>query len=213
MNFFSSLSRFRILPALIIDDAEIAADVASALKAGGLPLAEVTLRTPAAAAAMKAIAADSDIILGAGTVLTPDQVDLAVDCGASYVVAPGLNAKVVERCQHHQIPILPGACTPTEFEAALDLGISSVKFFPASDMGGALALKAYASPYSQMRFVPTGGVSSENMNEYLSLPNVIAVGGSWMCSPDLMRKRDFDAITRLTYNAVSKAQSAKGFSV
>ncbi len=211
MNFFSSLSRFRILPALILEDAGIAAEVAGALKAGGLPVAEVTFRTAAAEASMKAIAADPDILLGAGTVLSPEQVDKAIDCGASYVVAPGLNRKVVERCQERGIPVLPGACTPTEFEAALELGITSVKFFPASAMGGPAALKAYASPYSQMRFVPTGGVSAQNLSEYLSLPNVMAVGGSWMCAPDLLKKRDFDGITRLTYAAVSQAQAAKGF--
>lgn len=199
------LAAARLVPVVVLDDAAHADPLAAALVAGGLPVAEVTFRTAAAADSIRAMAARGDIILGAGTVLTPAQVDLAVDAGASYVVSPGLSRAVVERCQEHGVLVLPGGVTATEIQAALELGLSTVKFFPAGTSGGAAAIKALAAPFGDVRFVPTGGVGPANLHEYLAIPAVAAVGGSWMVPKDLVNAGDFAEITRLTADAVALA--------
>ena len=171
--------------------------------AGGLPVAEVTFRTAAAADSIRAMAARGDI-LGAGTVLTVAQVDQAVAAGARFVVSPGLSRAVVERCAEHGVLALPGAVTATEVQAALELGVSTVKFFPAGTCGGPAAIKALAAPFGGVRFVPTGGVGPKNLAEYLAVPAVAAVGGSWMVPRDLVRGRRLRGHPGLTAEAVAQ---------
>ena len=192
-----------VVPVVVLDDLEAAVPVASALAEGGLPVAEVTFRTAAAADAIRAIAARGDVLVGAGTVLTPQQVDTAVAAGAAYVVSPGTSRAVIERCQEHGVLALPGAVTATEVQAALELGLSTVKFFPAGTSGGAKAVAALAAPFGGVGFVPTGGIGPSNLAEYFALPSVRAVGGSWMVPRDLVRGGDFGAVRDLTAEAVS----------
>ena len=196
------LTRFRLVPVVVLDDAALADELASALVAGGLPVAEVTFRTAAAEDSIRAMSARGDMLVGAGTVLTPAQVDLAVAAGASYIVSPGLSRAVVERCQEHGVLALPGAVTATEVQAALDLGLTTVKFFPAGTSGGAPAIAALAAPFGGVSFVPTGGVGPKNLHEYLAIPAVAAVGGSWMVPRDRVKAGDFAGITELTAQAV-----------
>jgi 2-dehydro-3-deoxyphosphogluconate aldolase/(4S)-4-hydroxy-2-oxoglutarate aldolase len=151
------------------------------------------------------MAARGDILVGAGTVLTPQQVDRAVAAGAAYVVSPGLSRAVVERCGELGVLALPGAVTATEVQAALELGLTTVKFFPAGTSGGAPAIAALAAPFGDVSFVPTGGVGPKNLHEYLAIPSVAAVGGSWMVPRELVRAHDFAAIVQLTSDAVALA--------
>ena len=170
----------RIVPVVVINHAERAPALGEALVAGGLAVAEVTFRTPAAPDAIRRLAANPNLLVGAGTVLTAGQVDQAVDAGARFIVSPGFSAPVVKRALHHELPVFPGAVTPTEIMAALDHGLTTLKFFPANVYGGVAALKALAAPFPQVRFIPTGGVSTSNLADYLQLASVAAVGGSWM---------------------------------
>ncbi|MCC2336223.1 bifunctional 4-hydroxy-2-oxoglutarate aldolase/2-dehydro-3-deoxy-phosphogluconate aldolase [Cellulomonas wangsupingiae] len=203
MDTLDRLADARLVPVVVLDDAADAAPLAAALVAGGLPVAEVTFRTAAAAESIRAMSERGDMLVGAGTVLTPAQVDQAVAAGASYVVSPGLSRAVVERCQEHGVLALPGAVTATEIQAALELGLTTVKFFPAGTSGGPKAIAALAAPFGGLRFVPTGGVSAANLHEYLAVPAVVAVGGSWMVSKELVRAGDFAEVTRLTAEAVA----------
>lgn len=194
------------MPVVVLERATDASNLADALVSGGLPVAEVTFRTDAAEESIRAMSARGDIIVGAGTVLTVEQVDRAVDAGAQFLVSPGTNSKVIKRSQELGIPILPGAVTATEIQAVLDLGLDVVKFFPASTSGGAAAIAALAAPFRGVRFVPTGGVSASNLGDYLRIPAVAAAGGSWMVSPKLIAAGEFDQIRALTAAAVLLAQ-------
>ena len=207
MDVLSALSSARLVPVVVLDDASDADDLAGALVAGGLPVAEVTFRTAAAQDSIRAMADRGDILVGAGTVLTAAQVDQAVAAGASFVVSPGLSRAVVERCQEHGVLVLPGAITATEIQAALELGLTTVKFFPAGTSGGAPAIKALSAPFVGVSFVPTGGVGPNNLGDYLSLPSVVAVGGSWMVPNTLVTAGDFAGIAQLTADAVALAAS------
>ncbi len=207
MNALTALAAARIVPVVVLEDAAQAAPLADALITGGLPVAEVTFRTSAATESIRIMADRGDILLGAGTVLSVAQVDQAVAAGASYIVSPGLSRAVVERCQEHGVLALPGAVTATEIQAALELGLNTVKFFPAGTSGGAAAIKALAAPFGGLRFVPTGGVSPKNLHEYLALDVVTAVGGSWMVPLDLVNAGEFDKIAQLTTDAVALAKS------
>ncbi len=198
------LSR-RIVPVVVVRDAARAAGLAEALVAGDLPVAEVTLRTEAAPEAIATMAKTPDLLVGAGTVLTAEQVDLAVDAGARFLVSPGFSAAAVARAKERGVPIVPGTVTPSEVIAALDAGLTTLKFFPASNYGGAGTLKAFASVFSAARFVPTGGVSASNLDAYLTLPNVPAVGGSWMVPADTVDAGDFAEVQRLCAEAVAAA--------
>ena len=195
----------RLVPVVVLDDAASAAPLAEALTAGGLPVAEVTFRTAAAVDAIKAMSADPDMLVGAGTVLTPEQVDAAVDAGASYVVSPGLSVPVVRRCAERGVLALPGAVTATEVQAALVEGLTAVKFFPASTSGGAPAIKALSAPFGDLRFVPTGGIGPANLTDYLSIASVLAVGGSWMVPRAEIAAGDFAKVQSLTADAVALA--------
>jgi len=203
MDVLSALSAARLVPVVVLDDAADADALAGALVAGGLPVAEVTFRTAAAADSIRAMSARGDILVGAGTVLTVAQVDQAVAAGARFVVSPGLSRAVVERCQEHGVLALPGAVTATEVQAALELGITTVKFFPAGTSGGTAAISALAAPFGDVRFVPTGGVGPGNLADYLSIQAVAAVGGSWMVPRDLVKSGDFAGIQALSAEAVA----------
>ena len=197
------LRQLKIVPVITIDDPAHASRLATALSDGGLPCAEVTFRTPAAVEALRRMTSDHpDLLLGAGTVLTVKQAGEARSAGAKFIVAPGLNPAVVEDCLANGIPVFPGVCTPTEIEAALGLGLSVVKFFPAEPIGGIKYLKAIAAPYTGVQFMPTGGVTVENIGSYLAFTRVVACGGSWMAPSDWIAGEQFDRIRDAARRAV-----------
>jgi 2-dehydro-3-deoxyphosphogluconate aldolase / (4S)-4-hydroxy-2-oxoglutarate aldolase len=197
------LAQMKLIPVVVIEDASDAAPLGRALIEGGLPCAEVTFRTAAAPDAISALSKLDGLLLGAGTVLTVDQAKQAVDCGAEFIVTPGFNPKVVGYCVDNGISITPGVCTPTQIEAALDFGLTVVKFFPAEAFGGLKTLKAISAPYPMMRFVPTGGINAANIGEYLAFEKVLACGGSWIVKKDLIAANKFDEITELTKTAIA----------
>jgi 2-dehydro-3-deoxyphosphogluconate aldolase / (4S)-4-hydroxy-2-oxoglutarate aldolase len=205
------LRSLRIVPVIVIDDARQAERLADALVDGGLPCAEVTFRTAAAAEAIQRMRAHRpEMLVGAGTVLTSKQAAEARGAGAQFIVSPGLNPAVVADCQTHDIEIFPGVCTPTEIEMALSEGITTVKFFPAEPMGGLKFLKAISAPYSMVDFIPTGGISTANITEYLAFKKVIACGGSWMAPADWIAAGEFDRIREETARAVASTSDAMG---
>ena len=200
----------RLIPVIVIEDAKQAEPLARALTEGGLPCAEVTYRTAAAGEALRRMtAAFPEMLIGAGTVLTPDQARSARDAGAKFVVAPGFNPAVVDYCQANDIPVFPGVATPTEVEMALGKGLKIVKFFPAEPMGGLPFLKAIAAPYVDVEFIPTGGVTEKNVQEYLAFKRVVACGGSWMAPADWISAGSFDNIKDATARAVNAVRNGK----
>lgn len=201
------LGPHRIVPVVVAHSAQEGADIAAALAAGGLPIAEITFRTPAAADAIAAAGAQPGVLVGAGTVVRPDQVDAAVAAGARFIVSPGTSRAVIDRCRSHRIPVLPGAVTATEIQAAMEAGASVLKFFPAEASGGAAALRAFTAPFGDVRFLPTGGIGPANLADYLSIPAVCAVGGSWMLPADAIREGDWDRVSALTREAVTQADA------
>lgn len=199
------IAALRLVPVVVLNAASDAEPLARALIAGGLPVAEVTFRTAAAEESIRAMSRLDEMLVGAGTVRTVDQVERAADAGARFIVSPGLSAAVVTRAQELGLPVFPGAVTATEIQAAADLGLRTVKFFPAGTSGGAPAIKALTAPFGDMRFIPTGGVGPKNLSDYLSVPAVVAVGGSWMVPADAIAAGDFDTVTNLTREAVALA--------
>ncbi len=198
----------RVIPVVTLDDPGHAPALAEALVEGGLACVEITLRTAAAEEGLRRLSARSDILLGAGTVLSVDQAKKAVDAGAKFLVSPGCNPRLLEHCCNLRIPVFPGTATPTDVELALSWGFDVVKFFPAEAFGGLKTLKAIAAPYGAVRFIPTGGISKENLASYLSFAPVLACGGSFMCAQNLISAGRFDEITRLTKEAVEIARKA-----
>jgi 2-dehydro-3-deoxyphosphogluconate aldolase/(4S)-4-hydroxy-2-oxoglutarate aldolase len=207
-NTLKRIAQLQIIPVVVIDVEEHAMPLADALVAGGLPIAEITFRTDAAEAAIRTMAARGDLLVGAGTVLTTEQADRAIDAGATFIVAPGTNRQLVEHCLKRDIPITPGVATPTDIELALSMGLETLKFFPAQALGGIPMLKAISAPYRQVRFVPTGGITLDNMLDYLALPQVLACGGSWLVSRDKLANSQFDAIQDAVAAAVSRLASS-----
>ncbi len=200
----------RVVPVLVIESAEDAGPLAAALSAGGLPVAEVTFRTAAAAEALRRMGAEAPHMLaGAGTVLTRDQARAAVDAGAKFIVSPGFGRQVVDWCLEHAVPVFPGVCTPTEIQLALERGLSTLKFFPAENAGGVAYLKALAGPFGGVEFIPTGGINATNVVSYLALRNVVACGGSWMAPADWVREKQFDRIREETARAVEAAGGSR----
>ncbi len=194
-----------LIPVIKITDPAKAVPLAKALCRGGLPAAEITFRTACAAEAIKAITeAVPEMLVGAGTVLTPEQADAAVAAGSKFIVSPGLNPNVVKHCQKLGVPILPGCANPSDIECALELGLNTVKFFPAEAAGGLPMIKAMSAPYGNLKFMPTGGINADNLLSYLSFGKIIACGGSFMVKDELIEAGDFDAIEQLTRNAVMK---------
>ncbi|MCC6495513.1 MAG: bifunctional 4-hydroxy-2-oxoglutarate aldolase/2-dehydro-3-deoxy-phosphogluconate aldolase [Propionibacteriaceae bacterium] len=204
------LSDHRIIPVVVIDDAHSAKGLGEALVRGGIPIAEVTFRTSAAPDAIRVMSENPDIFVGAGTVLTVAQVDEAAAAGAKFIVSPGFSRAVVERSVELGLPVIPGAVTPSEIMAALDLGLTTCKFFPAGIYGGIPALKALGNPFPQVSFVPTGGVSASNLTDFLALPNVIAVGGSWMVPTAAIAAGDFEQVRALCATAAAAMAGIEG---
>lgn len=197
------IQKIGIVPVVVLDDAKDAAPLAKALCDGGLPCAEVTFRTAAAEESIRIMSTEfPKMLVGAGTVLTTEQVDRAVAAGAKFIVSPGLNPKIVKYCIEKGVPITPGTSNPSDVEQALELGLEVVKFFPAEASGGLNMIKSMAAPYTTMKFMPTGGINAKNINSYLAFPKILACGGSWMVKGDLVAAGEFDKITELTREAV-----------
>lgn len=201
-DVFDQIGKLKLIPVVSIDNVEDAGPLGDALRAGGLPIVEVTFRTSAAESAIRSLCSRGDLLVGAGTVLSVEMAQRARDAGATFAVSPGLNPKVVEWCLKNSLPIIPGAVTPTEIETALELGINVVKFFPSEPMGGIKALQLLGGPYPMIRFIPTGGVGPDNLQSYLRTSNVLACGGSWMAPRDMIKAREFGKITELARGAV-----------
>lgn len=197
------IGQYGIVPVVKIDNANDAVPLGKALIEGGLPVAEITFRTAAAKEAIENISKElPEILVGAGTVLSVEQVKQAVDAGAKFIVSPGFNPEVVKYCVDNNIPITPGCSNPTDIEMALGYGLEVVKFFPAESFGGLGTLKAMSAPYGSIKFIPTGGINENNLNDYLSFNKVLACGGSWMVKDDLIKSGKFETITAMTKEAV-----------
>jgi len=199
------LGQKKLVPVVVLDSADAAKPLAEALIGGGLPVAEVTFRTAAAEDSIKAMSRFDDMLVGAGTVLTVEQAKRAVGAGATFIVSPGTNPPVVEYCVKQAIPITPGIATPSDIDLARGFGIEVLKFFPAEAYGGVKTLKALSAPYAGVKFIPTGGVTANNLGDYLALPSVLACGGSWMVDRKLVNEGAFDQIRGLVAEAVKLA--------
>jgi len=197
-DLVTRIEQLGVVPVVAIETLSDADPLADALMEGGLPCVEITLRTDAGLAAIETLSKRSGFLVGAGTVHNAEQAARAVDAGAEFVVAPGFNPKTISWCVDRNIPVFPGTSNPTDLEQALEFGLNAVKFFPAEAMGGIKTLKAFHGPYSSIRFMPTSGITAENLRDYLSLPFVFACGGSWMAKSQLIAEGRFDEITRLT---------------
>lgn len=210
-DVLSKIHEIGIVPVVVLNDSNDAAPLAEALCDGGLPCAEVTFRTDAAEEAIRIMAQQfPDMLIGAGTVLTTEQVDRAVAAGAKFIVSPGLNPHVVQYCVDKDIPITPGCMTPGEIEQALEFGLEVVKFFPAEPAGGLHMIQALAAPYVGLKFMPTGGIHAENVKEYLKYDRILACGGSWMVKGDLIQAGDFDQIRELSKEAANIVKESRG---
>lgn len=211
MNTADRMRRTGIVPVVVLDDAKDAVPTANALLAGGVSVMEITFRTAAAADSIKAVSENCpEMLVGAGTVVTLDQCKQALECGAQFIVSPGLDPEVVSWCVERNVPITPGCVTPTEIIAAMKLGLNVVKFFPAGVYGGLKAMKALAAPFGRIKFIPTGGVEAKNLKEYLEAPFVHAVGGSWLCPKKEIAAGNFDAVTALCCEASQIVKEVRG---
>ncbi|AEB06696.1 2-dehydro-3-deoxyphosphogluconate aldolase/4-hydroxy-2-oxoglutarate aldolase [Coriobacterium glomerans PW2] len=210
-TFYKDLEALGIVPVIVLENERSAAPMADALMAAGMAAAEVTFRTDAAAASIRAMReAQPEMIVGAGTVISVEQVDAAVASGAAFIVAPNLDVEVVKACIERNVPVLPGAVTPTEVGAARKLGLTVTKFFPAAQYGGLATIRALSAPFTGHRFIPTGGVSMGNIKEYLAAPEVIACGGTWMVAPELIGAGDFAQVTERAAEAMAALRSVRG---
>lgn len=203
MDVLEKISLAGLVPVIKVEDADDAVPLCKALADGGLPVAEITFRSDAAEEAIRRVHAElPQVILGAGTVLTRDQVDRAIAAGASYIVSPGINPSIVRYCQEKGIPIVPGTANPSNVETAIELGLRTVKFFPAEAVGGLKTIKAISGPYAGMTFLPTGGITEKTLPDYLAFPKIIAVGGSWMVPEDAIKAKDWGRIEALARSSV-----------
>jgi 2-dehydro-3-deoxyphosphogluconate aldolase / (4S)-4-hydroxy-2-oxoglutarate aldolase len=210
-SVIEELSRIGLVPVIALERVEDAVPLAQALHAGGIACAEITFRTAAAAEAIRRIANEvPEVCVGAGTVLTVQQAQLAADAGARYIIAPGFDPAIVDWCLDRRIAVFPGVATPTEISMALAKGLTTLKFFPAEEIGGIRLLKALAAPFQQVRFIPTGGINAANLATYLALPNVAACGGSWLATKALIEQGQFVEITRLSKEARVLVREARG---
>ena len=208
---FETLGKIGLVPVVRLDRPESAGRLAEALLAGGLPCAEITFRAQGAAQAIRAIADGyPDLLVGAGTVLTVEQARQAVDAGARFIVSPGIARPVVEWCRDSGVPVMPGVATPSEILTAMEFGLTVLKMFPIEALGGVPLVEAVAAPFGAVRFVPTGGISAENLASYVRLPSVLAVGGSWMVSPKHLGGGRFDEVARLAREAVDLVARTRG---
>jgi len=205
-----SFYEFGVVPVVVLDDAKDALPLAEALTKGGLPCAEVTFRTQAAEESIRLMSEKyPDMLVGAGTVLTTEQVDRAVLAGAKFIVSPGFDGEIVDYCLKKDIPVFPGCVTPSEVAQAVKRGLKVVKFFPAEQAGGIAMIKAMAAPYTMVKFMPTGGISAKNLKDYLSFSKILCCGGSWMVKSDLIKAGEFDKICELTKEAKELAASVR----
>ncbi len=205
------INEIGIVPVVVLDDAKDAKPLAEALCAGGLPCAEVTFRTEAAEESIRIMASEfPEMLVGAGTVLTTDQVDRAVAAGAKFIVSPGLNPRIVKYCVEKGILITPGCSNASDIELALENGLDVVKFFPAEPAGGLNMIKALAAPYVNVKFMPTGGINAKNVRDYLAYNRIIACGGSWMVKADLIKNGEYDKITAMCKEAVEIVKESRG---
>jgi 2-dehydro-3-deoxyphosphogluconate aldolase/(4S)-4-hydroxy-2-oxoglutarate aldolase len=209
-DLLDTLATERLLAVTVLEDSGGARSLAAALLAGGLRCVEVTLRTDSALATIATMAATDGLVVGAGTVLTVSQADQVIDAGARFVVSPGFNADVVGRCQERGVTVFPGVATATEIQMALAAGVETVKFFPAELLGGTAMVKALAAPFRSVRFIPTGGIDASNAGNYLALPSVLAVGGTWMVPAQLLQAGDWSGVERLTRAAVVALREGAG---
>lgn len=204
------LEEYGVVPVVVLKKAEDAIPLADALYKGGLSCAEVTFRTDAAEESIKLMSEKyPDMLVGAGTVLTIEQVDRAVGAGAKFIVSPGFDPEIVDYCLEKNIPVFPGCITPSEIAQAVKRGLKVIKFFPAEQAGGVAMIKAMGAPYGMVKFMPTGGISAKNLAEYLSCKNIVCCGGSWMVKGDLIEEGQFDKITQLTKEAVELVKSIR----
>ena len=198
------LKKIGIVPVVVLNDANDALPLGECLMEGGLPCAEVTFRTAAAEESIRKMAkAFPEMIIGAGTVLTTEQADRAIDAGSKFIVSPGFNPKVTEYVLKKGMPMTPGVCTPTEIEAAMSLGLDVLKFFPAEPSGGLKMIKAVCAAYVNLQFMPTGGINAENVRDYLKYDRIVACGGSWMVSGSLIKEGNFSEIRKLVAEAAA----------
>ena len=210
-EMMEKLKKIGIIPVVVLNDDKDALPLAECLMEGGLPCAEVTFRTAAAEESIRKMAkAYPDMIVGAGTVLTTEQADRAIDAGAKFIVSPGFNPKVTEYVLKKGIPMTPGICTPTEIEAALQFDLDVVKFFPAEPSGGLKMIKAVAAPYVGLQFMPTGGISAANVRDYLAYDRIVACGGSWMVNGSLVKEGKFDEILKMVREAADIVKEIRG---
>ncbi len=201
---------YGVVPVVVLEDARDALPLAQALTQGGLPCAEVTFRTRAAEESIRQMSARyPEMLVGAGTVLTTEQVERAVAAGAKFIVSPGFDPEIVDYCLEKKIPVFPGCITPSEVAQAVKRGLRVVKFFPAEQAGGIAMIKAMAAPYTMVRFMPTGGISAKNLKDYLSSDKVLCCGGSWMVKGDMIKNGEFDKIREMTKEAVELAASIR----
>jgi 2-dehydro-3-deoxyphosphogluconate aldolase/(4S)-4-hydroxy-2-oxoglutarate aldolase len=209
-QLLTRLAALKIVPIITIDDPAHAIPLADAILAGGLPCAEITFRTAAGVESLRRVANERpDVLVGAGTVLTTDQASAAKRAGARFVLAPGLNPRVVAWCQEHDLPIFPGVCTPSDIERALELGLDVVKFFPMEPIGGLAYLKAIAAPFPGLKFMPTGGITAANVRGYLAFDRVVACGGSWMTPASWIAAGAFDRVRDAVRDAVRAANGGE----
>lgn len=205
------ISQFGLVPVVVLEDEKDALPLAKALVEGGLPVAEVTFRTAAAEASIKKMCeVYPDMVVGAGTVLSVEQVEKAVAAGAKFIVSPGYDEEIVNYCLEKDIPIYPGTVTPSDLSKAVKKGLSVVKFFPAEQYGGVNTIKALAAPFTTVKFMPTGGVNAKNLKDYLSCNKIVACGGSWMVKGDLIKAQEFEKIKELTREAVALVKEIRG---
>lgn len=210
-DVLEAIEKIGIVPVVVLDDAKDAKPLAKALCEGGLPCAEVTFRTPAAEESIRIISKEyPEMLVGAGTVLTTEQIDRAVAAGAKFIVSPGFNPKIVRYCLERDIPVTPGTQTPSEMEQAMEMGLDVVKFFPAEPAGGLSMIKAVAAPYTTLKFMPTGGINQSNVEDYLKYDRILACGGSWMVKGDLVREGKFDEIQQMTADAAALVKRIRG---
>lgn len=204
-------SSFGVVPVVVLNDAKDAAPLAKALCEGGLACAEVTFRTDAAEESIKIMSEQyPEMLVGAGTVLTTEQVDRAVAAGAKFIVSPGFDEEIVDYCLEKDIPVFPGCITPSEVAKAVKRGMKVVKFFPAEQAGGVAMIKAMAAPYTSLKFMPTGGINTKNLKDYLECDKIICCGGSWMVKGDMVEAGEFDKIREMTKEAVELAAKIRG---
>ena len=211
MTISEQFKEYGVVPVVVLNDAKDALPLAKALVEGGLACAEVTFRTDAAEESIRLMSeAYPDMLVGAGTVLTIDQVDRAVKAGAKFIVSPGFDPEIVDYCLEKEIPVFPGCITPSEVAQAVKRGLKVVKFFPAEQAGGIAMIKAMAAPYTMIKFMPTGGINTKNLADYLSCDKILCCGGSWMVKGDMIKAGEFDKICAMTKEAVAKVKEIRG---